>query len=187
MAGLRRVAERERPALGDSAHENRVARRRGWTDVVASQTIDPADDTFDLVESTALDDSVYEGLAGFRGAMRRFLAFSEATVTAAGVTSQQYQAMLAIRVHPDRAIMIRDLARDMLLQPNGAVQLVDRLVSAGLVERKQAPSDRRSVLVTMTVEGSHLLEKLAADHLREMLRQEPLLAESLRRLRHLSR
>ncbi|PDQ18560.1 MarR family transcriptional regulator [Mesorhizobium sanjuanii] len=119
--------------------------------------------------------------------MRRFLSFSEATLTAAGITSQQYQAMLVIRVHPARAIMIRDLAKEMLLQPNGAVQLVDRLAGAGLVERRQSPTDRRSVLVAMTGEGSHLLERLAADHLREMLRQEPLLAESLRRLRNLGR
>ncbi|MDX8527808.1 MarR family transcriptional regulator [Mesorhizobium sp. MSK_1335] len=167
------MADPERSALGDLARENRAARRR-------VEAIDPA-------VAAPLDDSVYEGLAGFRGAMRRFLAFSEAKLTAAGITSQQYQAMLVIKVHPTGAIMIRDLAGEMLLQPNGAVQLVDRLVNAGLVERRQSPDDRRSVLVTMTAEGSRLLELLAADHMREMLRQEPLLAESLRCLRHLGR
>jgi hypothetical protein len=39
----------------------------------------------------------------------------------------------------------------------------------------------------MTEQGSLLLERLAADHLHEMQRQEPLLAQSLRRLRHLGR
>lgn len=163
----------ERSAPSDATYENRASRRRG-------RAIDPA-------PAAPLDDSVYEGLASFRGAMRRFLAFSEATLTAAGITSQQYQAMLVIRVHPNRAIMIRDLAREMLLQPNGAVQLVDRLVSAGLVERRQFSGDRRSVFVSMTNQGSSLLEKLAADHLHEMLRQEPLLEEALNRLRRLNR
>jgi DNA-binding MarR family transcriptional regulator len=90
-------------------------------------------------------------------------------------------------VHPDRAIMIRDLAREMLLRPNGAVQLADRLVDAGLAARRQSPADRRSVLLAMTAKGARLLEDLAADHLQGMLQQEQLLAESLKRLRRLSR
>ncbi|MGX8009151.1 MarR family transcriptional regulator [Mesorhizobium sp. ORM8.1] len=137
--------------------------------------------------SSSLDDNAYQGLAGFRYALRRFLAFSEVAALAAGVTSQQYQALLAIKVHPDQAIMIKDLAAQMLLQPNGAVQLVDRLVSAGLAERRQSPADRRSVLVVMTDKGVALLERLATDHLQEMFKHEPLLAESLRRLRSMER
>ncbi len=134
---------------------------------------------------TKLDDSAYEGLAGFRQAMRRFLAFSETKLKSAGITSQQYQAMLVIRVQPNRIINIGELAREMLLRPNGAVQLADRLVDAGLVERRQAPTDRRSVLIALTVNGTGLLETLAADHLQGMLHQEQLLAESLKRLRRL--
>lgn len=137
--------------------------------------------------SSGLDDNAYQGLAGFRYALRRFLAFSDAAASAAGVTSQQYQAMLAIKVHPDQAIMIKDLALQMLLQPNGAVQLVDRLVGAGLAERRQSSTDRRSVLVVMTDKGAGLLERLAADHLQEMFKHEPLLAESLRRLRSMEK
>ena len=137
--------------------------------------------------ASPLDEDAYKGLAGFRFALRRFLAFSEVAASAVGITSQQYQALLAIKVHPDQAMMIKDLAHQLLLQPNGAVQLVDRLVEAGLAERRPSPSDRRSVLVAMTLQGAALLESLAADHLREMLKHEPLLAESLRRLRNMGR
>ena len=87
-------------------------------------------------ETSSLDASIFEGLARFRYALRQFLAFSEAAAQAAGVTSQQYQALLVIKAHPGDGIMIRDLADQMLLQHHGAVQLIDRLVSAGLVERK---------------------------------------------------
>src|SRR5215467_9253212 len=93
------------------------------------------------------DTALYEGLAGFRFALRRFLAFSEAMTRAAGVTPSQYQAMLAIRTHPWGAIVIRQLADQMLLQHHGAVQLVDRLCDAGLTKRTHAENDRRSVLV----------------------------------------
>lgn len=137
--------------------------------------------------SDALNADLYEGLASFRLALRKFLAFSESATRAAGVTPQQYQALLAIKTHPEGAIMIRDLADQLLLQHNGAVQLIDRLVVAELVERRHSPTDGRSVLVTMTKKATTLLEKLATRHLEELLRQEPLLAESLKRLRRMAR
>jgi DNA-binding MarR family transcriptional regulator len=126
---------------------------------------------------------LYEGLAGFRYALRQFLAFSEAVTCTAGVTAQQYQALLVIKTGAGSAIMIRELAEQMLLQHNGAVQLVDRLAAANLVRREQSLADRRSVLVALTPKGSDLLEDLATRHLEELLKQEPLLAESLKRLR----
>jgi DNA-binding MarR family transcriptional regulator len=138
-------------------------------------------------EALELDASLYEGLAGFRYALRQFLAFSEASSRAAGVTPQQYQALLVIKTRPERAIMIKDLADQLLLQHNGAVQLIDRLVTAELVERRHSPTDGRSVLVAMTEKGTNLLEQLATNHLKELLRQEPLLAESLKRLRRMAR
>jgi DNA-binding MarR family transcriptional regulator len=141
----------------------------------------------DSGEILALDATLYEGLAGFRYALRQFLAFSEAVTREAGVTSQQYQALLVIKTHPGGVIMIKALADQMLLQHNGAVQLIDRLVNAELVERRQAPTDGRSVLVAMTAKGSRLLGQLAANHTRELLKQEPLLAESLKRLRRMAR
>ena len=94
-----------------------------------------------------LDASGYEELADFRLALRRFLAFSDAVTHEAGVTSGQYQALLVIKTHSAGAIMIRELAEQMLLQHHGAVQLVDRLARAGLVVRRHSPTDRRSVLV----------------------------------------
>ena len=134
-----------------------------------------------------VDPSVYEGLAAFRLALRRFLAFSEAATGAAGVTPQQYQAMLVVRTYPTGAIMIRELADQMLLQHNGAVQMVDRLVVGGLVQRSQSPTDGRSVLVSLTAKGAALVEHLALQHVQELLKQEPLLAESLKRLRQIGR
>lgn len=135
----------------------------------------------------ALDLTVYEGLAGFRYALRKFLAFSETETHDAGVTPQQYQALLVIKTHPEDAIIVRELADQMLLQHHGAVQLIDRLVRAGLVERRQSRTDRRRVLVTMTPKGAKLLERLASKHIKELLKHEPLLAESLRRLNHIDR
>jgi DNA-binding MarR family transcriptional regulator len=138
-------------------------------------------------ETVALDASLYQGLAGFRYALRRFLAFSEAATSAAGVTSQQYQALLVIKTDIGGAVMVKDLADQLLLQHHGAVQLVNRLVRAGLVKRRHSPTDGRSVLVALTAKGERFLEQLATAHIKELLKQEPLLAESLSQLRSMAR
>ena len=133
-----------------------------------------------------LNDDVYNGLAGFRLAMRRFLAFSEAALAAVGVTSQQYQALLVVRTAPARQIRLRDLAEQMLMHHNSAVQLVDRMCSGGLAERIPAEDDKRSVMIGLTSRGCDLLESLARVHVEGMLVNEPLLAESLSRLRQVT-
>lgn len=133
----------------------------------------------------ALDPERYRGLAGFRYALRHFVAASEAINRSAGITQQQYQAMLAIKTRTTEAMPIKDLAEQLLLTHHGAVQLVDRLVKAGLAERNPSLVDRRSALLSLTPKGETLLDDLAAKHLDEMLRQEPLLTQSLRRLRRM--
>ncbi len=127
---------------------------------------------------------MYENLARFRFALRQFLAFSEATTSKAGVTPQQYQALLVLRTHIDRdGATIGDVADQLLLQHHGGVQLIDRLVALGLVERRRSELDRRKVIVSMTAKGTGLLRRLAVAHRNELLKQEKLLAESLARLR----
>lgn len=129
------------------------------------------------------ETSLYHSLARFRFALRQFLAFSEAAAKKAGVTSQQYQAMLIVRTDSGPGISIGELAAQMLVQQHAAVQLVDRLAGLGLVERQRSDLDRRRTLVTITPRGSKLLKKLADAHRTELLKQEPLLAESLKQLR----
>jgi DNA-binding MarR family transcriptional regulator len=131
----------------------------------------------------ALDKQSFQGLATFRYALRRFLAASEAISRGAGVTQQQYQALLAIKTWPEPAMTMTDLADQLLLSHHAAVQLVNRLAKAGLAERGASPEDGRSVVLTLTPAGDGLVDRLASAHLEEMQRQEPLLARSLRRLR----
>jgi len=127
----------------------------------------------------------FTALASFRYALRRFLAASEAISREAGVTQQQYQAMLAIAAWPDDAMTMKDLADELLLTHHAAVQLVDRLAKADLAQRTPSTQDRRSVELSLTDSGAVLLDGLAALHQAEMLRREPALSASLRRLRTL--
>ena len=132
-----------------------------------------------------MDRVGYEGLAGFRFALRSFLASSEVLCRRAGVTAQQYQAMLAVKTRQTETLAMKDLAEQLLLTPHAAVQLVDRLARAGLAWRKPSTEDRRSVSVELTEAGERLLDRLAKQHLDEMLRQEPQLSASLTRLKQL--
>ncbi|MGA1834520.1 MarR family winged helix-turn-helix transcriptional regulator [Rhizobium wenxiniae] len=136
----------------------------------------------ELIEETDLPSALYDGLAGFRLAMRRFFSLSGAALAQADVTSQQYQAMLVIRTAPDGQLRMRELSEQMLMRAHGAVQLVDRLAAAGLVERKPSQTDKRSILIELTPRGLSLLRDLARIHVKGLLENQALLVESLGKL-----
>ena len=116
-----------------------------------------------------LDDEDYEMLASFRFALRRFLAFSEAAARHDGLTPRQHQALLGIRSMQGRgASSVSDLAAFLILQHNSTVELVDRLVAAGLVARAPDPNDGRRVLLALTDLGEKRLANLSQAHLDEL-------------------
>ena len=128
-----------------------------------------------------VDQDKLEALAGFRSALRRFLAFSEEATSLAGVTPQQYQALLAVGAA--RSLNVGVFARELLLKQNAAVQLIDRLAAQGLVERVPDADDRRSVQIALTPKGRALLIRLAGLHLDQLARRKKQFADILRRLK----
>ena len=116
-----------------------------------------------------LNPRQYRALAKFRYALRAFLSFSESASRSSGVTTQQYQALLVIKASATEAVSIRELADEMLLKHNNTVQLVDRLVEAGLVRREQSRIDRRAVELTLTAKGEKQIAHLAAVHFRALI------------------
>ena len=126
-----------------------------------------------------LETEQYQALARFRYALRAFLAFSERATRKSGITTQQYQALLAIKASPNEALLVGELAEQLLLKHNNTVQLVDRLSEAGLVRRNPSRNDRRAVIVTLTARGETKLAGLACVHFHELLsRQKELSAIS---------
>ena len=115
----------------------------------------------------------YARLAAFRHALRRFLRFSEAAAAAVGLSGQHYQAMLAVRARGEARVTINDLAQQLLIKHNSAVELVDRLAELDLIARQPSPSDRRKVELQLTARGRSVLAKLAAVHRAELQRIGP--------------
>jgi DNA-binding MarR family transcriptional regulator len=124
-------------------------------------------------------------LAAFRLALRQFQSFSEQAAEARGLTSQQYQALLAIKGEDGAApFTVTLLAQRLLIKHNSAVGLVDRMEQIGLVARRPSETDRRSVVIEVTARGESEFRRLARAHRRELQRIAPELG---RHFRHLAR
>lgn len=134
------------------------------------------------MSTSPLSDEEYVTLARFRRELRVFTQFSEDAALNAGLTAQQYQALLAIRASPAIGMRVGELAREILIRPNSATELVDRLQELGLVTRRTSDEDRRKVCVVLTPSANQVLESLAAMHRIELRRIGPLLKELLARL-----
>lgn len=116
-----------------------------------------------------MTDADFERLLTFRDGLRRFLRWSEDQAKAVGVTGAQHQLLLAIRGHGGHP-SIREVAQHLLLRHHSVVELVDRAVAAGLVERIHDVEDQRVVRIRLSESGARKVEALAGAHLEELSR-----------------
>jgi DNA-binding MarR family transcriptional regulator len=76
-----------------------------------------------------------------------------------GLTFSQGR-MLRVLGRAEGVMRIGDLAARLEIVPRSATSMVDALEEAGLAARQADPSDRRSVLVSLTPAGRTLLHRL---------------------------
>jgi DNA-binding MarR family transcriptional regulator len=119
-----------------------------------------------------LRDHDFERLLEFRDGLRRFLHWSEEQAKAVGLTTMQYQLLLAVRGHGTTP-SIAEVADHLLLRHHSVVELVDRATQAGLVARTGDPDDQRVVRLVLTRAGEAKLGELAEAHLEELSRLRP--------------
>lgn len=119
------------------------------------------------LQSQPNDDELV-ALENFRGALRKYTAFSEQAAAEHGVTMQWYQALLVIKTHRGGHISVGELAEELMIRDHSAAELVSRLVAAKLVRRKTDPTDRRRSLVLLTASGARRLRELASIHLHKL-------------------
>lgn len=131
----------------------------------------------------ATDDismSEYQALAEIRYQIRRFLAFSERMARAAGLESQQHQALLALKGLPeDKQATISYLAERLQLQHHSTVELVNRLAENNYVQRRRDEVDQRRVIVELTGRGEEILRELTLAHRDELQLTGPALVRAL--------
>jgi DNA-binding MarR family transcriptional regulator len=125
----------------------------------------------------------YRALAELRYQLRRFLRAREEAARAIGIEPQQYVTLLQIKgLAPDGAVTMGHLAERLQIRHHAAVQLVDRLVARGMVERRRETPDRREVSVRLRPAGEQVLRRLARYSLDELTREGPELLATLRAL-----
>jgi DNA-binding MarR family transcriptional regulator len=113
--------------------------------------------------------------AAFRSALRRFLARTDEVASAAGLTSQRYDLLLAIKSGPGGTSTMTELSSRLSLRQTAVTELVKRAEEAGLVERSTSTEDARVSVLALSVEGERRLIR-AFVGLREERRQ---LAEAM--------
>ena len=129
-----------------------------------------------------LTDQDYRTLAAVRAAIRGFAHFTEKVVQEAGLTPQQHQVLVALRAAEKGELPVGELAEALLLQPHSVSGLADRLQALGLVERVRSETDRRIVVVRLTVKARRLMSSLSRTHRDELRRIRPLLISLLSQL-----
>jgi DNA-binding MarR family transcriptional regulator len=135
------------------------------------------------IEPDDLHDAEYKAIGDFRRALREFLAFSDTAARQHGLTSQQHQALLAIRSHGGPEPMsIGELADCLLVRNHSAIELVGRLVERDLVARAVSQEDRRKVLLTLRPAGREALKQISLLNRGEYSRTADFLSEVLRRV-----
>lgn len=150
----------------------RPAAATGWTDGGIS--------CHDMSVEELLTPADYRALHAFRFAIRQFLRFSEDAAREAGIEPQQHQLLLAIKgMPPGREPDIAALADRLQLRHHSVVELVDRLVGRGLVERLRSEHDRRQVLIRITPAGQKVIHHLSVHHQRQLQSAGPALVQVL--------
>jgi MarR family 2-MHQ and catechol resistance regulon transcriptional repressor len=82
-----------------------------------------------------------------------------------GIPLVFFDVLIHVGAAPDGRLTMSRLSSDVALTTGGVTRLVDRMVDAGLVERQNCPSDRRSVHVVLTPQGRAMLDQAVAAHI----------------------
>jgi len=134
-----------------------------------------------MTTKRSLDQLDYRRLAEFRYQLRGFLKFSERAASKMGLRPQQHQALLAIKGAPNEHVTIGILAERLGIRHNSTVELIDRLIMKGLVERRHNPRDHREVIIDVTNQAERILADLSLAHRQEVRKLAPLLIRLLAR------
>jgi MarR family transcriptional regulator, 2-MHQ and catechol-resistance regulon repressor len=82
-----------------------------------------------------------------------------------GLPLAWFEVLLQLRRAPEGRLTMRQIAEGAVYSSGGTTRLVDRIESAGLVERRNCPNDRRAVHVAITAAGDARLDDALTAHL----------------------
>lgn len=113
-----------------------------------------------------LSDRHLAGLLAVRSAIAAFEASGNREARDAGLTHVQHHALLSLGGHPEEAgPRVADVAHALGIASPSAVELITRMVSAGLLTRHPDPTDGRASRLHLTDLGERVMHQLSHAHL----------------------
>lgn len=76
-----------------------------------------------------------------------------------GLNPSAFNILYVLDGEPEGLTQV-ELSRRLLVHPSNVTGLVDRMEKRGLVERREAPDDRRAYQVVLAAEGTKLLKRI---------------------------
>lgn len=128
--------------------------------VPASGKTEIGGDSADVLAADALAADARNEIDAAMRAARVFLAVIAQSVAEVEhrVTSPQLRVLVFIDSHGPQNLGA--VAADLGVHPSNATRTCDRLVSAGLLDRRDNPADRRYLLLALSKQGRALVEKV---------------------------
>jgi DNA-binding MarR family transcriptional regulator len=103
-------------------------------------------------------DPLFEFALSVKALQRELERASNELMKPLGLTGPQADALVVIR--QAQPIALKDLGRLLIAEAGHPSRLIDRLVEAGLVERRAAQDDRRRVELKLTPAGRRLARRV---------------------------
>jgi DNA-binding MarR family transcriptional regulator len=128
----------------------------------------------------AADNELVVAFGRLQGAANRLeYILGRALEEECGITHLMYEVLLILGRKGGPGLSMRTIAQEQVLSTGGVTRLVDRMETAGLVERADDPADRRGRLVRLTPVGEQTAVRASRVHVENIKRYylEPLPAE----------
>jgi len=77
-----------------------------------------------------------------------------------GVTEPQYNVLRILKGAKGKPVTVNQILENMVQRSSNITRIVDKLLSKGLAERKECPTNRRKMDITITDEGLKQLKIL---------------------------
>ena len=146
-----------------------MLRRRNESDATGGgvQDLVLAGGTVGSVETATTEWLTHQELQTWQAFLRASVLLMERLddeLLAHGISLADYEVLAHLSSEPEAELRMTSLASRTLASRSGITRRLDRLVGAGLVERRSCPGDRRGVLAALTDAGRTVLESAAPVH-----------------------
>ncbi len=118
-----------------------------------------------MAKDTVVGESAEEITDALLAASRLLVAMSARSIALVdeSITIPQFRTLVILSTQGPSKVVT--LAQSLNVQPSTAARMVDRLVTAGLVNRKPNPDSRRELIIELTMLGHRVVDRVT-DHRR---------------------